>query len=64
MASQGATTDEMFEAAADNRSDEHEQEKAQRQRQEAAFAPDHEEPSRAGWRRPQYGQSLTSMPIS
>jgi RNA polymerase primary sigma factor len=27
--------DEMFEAAADNRSDEHEQEKAQRQRQEA-----------------------------
>ena len=29
-----------------------------------ARAPAHESPSRAGWRRPQYGQSLTSRPIS
>src|SRR5262249_5068416 len=27
-------------------------------------APDHVEPSSAGWRSPQYGQSLTSSPIS
>ena len=26
--------------------------------------PPHDSPSRAGWRRPQYGQSLTSRPIS